>query len=523
MGTEETAAVRETEPRRLEEAVARVRDAAAAWARAPIGERIALARVMLSGMDRNARGIVAASCRAKGYALDGPTSADEWLAVYIVVRILRQLAESLGELAATGSTAIGRFGEAVDGRLTERVFPTNLLDRAAFLRTTADVHYLPGVDRAQALAGRARFYRAGGHDGRVCAILGAGNFNAIPPADVAAKLFNEGMGCVLKMNPVNAYLGPFLEDAFREAVDRGVLAIVYGGAEVGERLTRHPAIDEVHITGSGETHDRILWGPPGPDREARRSSGRPLLAKEITSELGDVSPVLVVPGPWDDRTLAWQAESVGGMATVNASFNCIAIQTLVLARGWRLRERFLSLVERAMEATPARRPWYPGAAGRYRRLTQGRPALRRSQGAPPETLPWALVTGIDPASDDELFRKEAFCAVLGETSVGSDDPVEFLEEAVRFANERLPGTLSANVIVHPATLADPAVRASFERALRRLRYGTVAVNTWTGYGFGLGTTPWGGFPGRPLSDVRSGRGFVHNTRMLEGIEKTVLR
>ena len=45
------------------------------------------------------------------------------------------------------------------------------------------------------------------------------------------KLFNQGKVCVLKMNPVNAYLGPILEEAFAEAIARGFLAIVYGGAE----------------------------------------------------------------------------------------------------------------------------------------------------------------------------------------------------------------------------------------------------------------------------------------------------
>jgi aldehyde dehydrogenase (NAD(P)+) len=179
-------------------------------------------------------------------------------------------------------------------------------------------------------------------------------------------------------------------------------------------------------------------------------------------------------------------------------------------------------MERAMNATPARAAWYPGARERYHLLTDGRPGLRRGA-ARPGALPWTIVPGVDAGADDPLWRTEAFCALVAETSVGSEDPVEYLERAVDFANDRLRGTLSANVVVHPRTLADPAVRAAFERALRRLRYGTVAVNTWTGYGFGFGTTPWGGFPGRPLSDVRSGRGFVHNTLMLEGVEKTVIR
>jgi aldehyde dehydrogenase (NAD(P)+) len=58
--------------------------------------------------------------------------------------------------------------------------------------------------------------------------------------------------------------------------------------------------------------------------------------------------------------------------------------------------------------------------------------------------------------------------------------------------------------------------------VRRLRYGAVAVNTWAAYAFALGTTPWGAFPGATLRDIQSGRGFVHNTSMLEDVEKAVI-
>jgi acyl-CoA reductase-like NAD-dependent aldehyde dehydrogenase len=511
-----------TEPEALDAAVARVREAAPRWARASIAERIALARSMLRGLDRNAERGVRAACAAKSIPMDSPAAGDEWLAAYVAVRILRQLVSSLSDIARRGTTPLGRLDETVDGRVSAAAFPPNLLDAALFPRVRAEVHFQEGIRPRDVHERRARFYKAPGHDGRVCLVLGAGNFNAIPPTDVAAKMFNEGKVCVLKMNPVNAYLGPVLEDAFAEAIARGVVAVVYGGADVGEYLTHHRGVDEVHITGSVATHDRIVWGAPGPEADARRARGAPLLEKEITSELGDVSPVLVVPGPWDERTLAFQAESVAGMVTVNASFNCIAVQALVLPGGWRHRDAFLAGIERYMNAMPPRRPWYPGAGERYRRLTEGRAGLRRSA-HPDDVLPWTLVTGVDAAADDELWQREAFCAVLAETQVGSEDPVEYLERAVAFANERLSGTLSANVIVHPGTLADPSVRAAFERALRRLRCGTVAVNCWTGYGYGFGVTPWGGFPGQPLTDVRSGRGFVHNTLMLEDVEKTVIR
>src|SRR5439155_10486194 len=123
-------------------------------------------------------------------------------------------------------------------------------------------------------------------------------------------MFNEGKVCAVKMNPVNAYLGPYLERAFAEAVREGFLAILYGGADEGAYLTAHSHIDEIHITGSDQTYDRIVWGPPGLERVQRKAEGRPLLGKTITAELGNVSPVIVMPGPYSGRKLAYQAEDV---------------------------------------------------------------------------------------------------------------------------------------------------------------------------------------------------------------------
>jgi aldehyde dehydrogenase (NAD(P)+) len=511
-----------TDPRQLDEAVARLRERARDWARAPLREKAALARALLAGVHRNAPRLVRAACEAKGLPHDAPSAGDEWLAgVYPVLRILRQLADSLDALSRSGTTPLGPLGTTEDGRVTARVFPASALDHVVFPLIGAEVHFLEGVTARDVGERRGRFHRAPDHEGRVCLVLGAGNVNAIAPADVATKLFVEGKVCVLKMNPVNAYAGPILEDALAPAVERGFLAVVYGGKDEGGYLAAHPGVDEVHLTGSTATHDAIVWGPPGAERAARQARGEPLLRKELTSELGDASPVLVVPGPWDDRTLAFQAESVAGMVTQNGSFNCVAARVLVLPRGWSLRQRFLDLVVRALGATPPRRGWYPGAAERLASMVDGRAAVRAVEGAQ-DTLPWTLVTGLDPAAEDRAFTGEAFCSVLVETEVGSEDPLEFLEAATTFANASLWGTLSAAVVAPPRVLSDPTTAAAVRRAVRRLEYGTVAVNAFTGYGFAFGTPPWGGFPGQPLSDVRSGRGFVHNTRMLEDVEKTVL-
>jgi acyl-CoA reductase-like NAD-dependent aldehyde dehydrogenase len=513
-----------TDRHRLDETLARLRGGARAWALRPLAARIALARSMLAGAAGVAARSVEAACAAKGLAPATPAAGDEWISSpYVTHRILRQTVRSLVMLERNGNTPVGKLDETADGRLTVRVFPANRLDALLFMGLAGDVHLEAGVDAAELHRSRARFYKERDHDGRVCLVLGAGNVNSIPAADVVAKMFIEGKACVLKMNPVNAYMGPLLEEAFAGAVAAGFLAVVYGGADEGAFLTHHPAVDEVHITGSDKTHDAIVWGPPGPERAARRARGEPLLQKPITSELGNVTPVIVVPGAWSDRELSYQADSVAGMVTHNSSFNCNAGKVLVTPRGWKMRDRFLALVAEKLGATPPRRAWYPGAEARYAALTAGRGEIRRLAGGE-GTLPWTIVTGLDATdASEKAFTTEPFCSILSETQLGSADPVEFLDAAVRFANERLWGTLSAMVLACGKTLGDRATRAAVERAIRELRYGSVAVNVWSGIAYASGTGPWGAYPGSTLADVQSGRGFVHNTRMLERVEKLVFR
>jgi len=515
---------RSTERRRLDEVLCVLRDGARAWAERPLAARIALARSMLAGAARIAERSVSEACAVKGLEMGTPLEGEEWLSSpYVTLRLLRQTVRSLVMLERNGNTPVGRTGETVDGRLTVRVFPVNRLDSLLFMGVRGEVHFLEGVDEDELNRSRARFHKGRDHEGKVCLLLGAGNVNSIPPGDVLCKLFNEGKVCLLKMNPVNAYMGPLLEQAFAEAVAKGFLAIVYGGADEGTYLANHPAVDEVHVTGSNQTHDLLVWGPATPERAQKMARGAPLLEKVITSELGNITPVIVVPGAWTDRELEYQAGNVAGMVTNNASFNCIAAKMLVLPRGWALRDQFLGLLLQQMAMTPARRAWYPGAEERYRSLTEGRTGIRRIGGGD-GALPWTLVPGLDPAdSSEKAFLGEPFCSLVFETQVGSDDPLEFLDAAVRFSNERLWGTLSAMLLACTHTEQDERLAEALERAIRSLRYGSVCVNVWSGYGYSSGTGPWGAFPGAPLTDIQSGRGFVHNTRMLENMEKLVMR
>ena len=450
----------------LDQMVARLQEAAPAFVRLSLGDRIALARSMQAGYLRLARRMVEVACAAKGIPVDSPVAGEEWATgPWPVVRQLRLIIESLQSIQRTGTTPIGRLGRNAEGRLTVQVFPTNRIDGVLSSGITVDVHLLPEVTPETVDATRASFYKGGKHEGRTVLVLGAGNITSIPAMDVITKLFNEGSVCLVKVNPVNAYIGPFIEEAFAEPIARGFVAVAYGGADEGAYLVQHRGIDEIHLTGSAATYDSIVWGPPGQEREARKARNQPLVTKRITAELGNVSPVLVVPGPYSQKELAFRAENIAGAVTCNASFLCNSAKMLVTPKSWVRRPELLNAVERILAAVPPRKAYYPGADQRWRELTGGRTQMR-TVGTPSQgELPWTILAGLDAAdAGDPAFTTEPFCSVLSETEVGSDDPVEFLDRAVDFANNRLWGTLSADIVVHPKSLKDPRIAEALERA-----------------------------------------------------------
>jgi hypothetical protein len=516
-----------TPPESMEPLVRRIKEGSRAWVRATLGERIALLEELRRSCYAIAEPSVRAACEAKGIDPESPLAGEEWLAgPLVVLRNLRLLVESLRDVQRQGVPHIppSWLRTLGSGQLCARLYPANALDSTLLMKHVGEVHFQPGVTAANLREHQASFYRRP-HEGRVCAVLGAGNVNSIPPTDCLYKLFVEGTACVLKMNPVNAYLGPLLEQAFAPLARRNVFAVVYGGAEEGAALVNHPDVDEVHITGSDKTHDLLMWGPPGPESDARRARNEPLLRKAITSELGNISPVIVVPGPYSDGEVRFQADSIAGMVANNASFNCNSPKLLVQPREWRHRGQVVDAVQSSLGKARVRRAWYPGAEQRWRQFTEGRKGLRLVGSPGAGELAFALVPDVDSAQvQDRVFHQEPWCTVLSETGLpGTDDPVAFLEQVVPFLNQKVWGTLCATLVVHPKSLEDPAVGAAVEKAIHALRYGTVAVNTWPAVGFALASLPWGGHPSSTPQDIQSGMGWVHNTFMLEDIEKVVIR
>src|SRR6202451_1610028 len=405
----------------MDASIARLREGAKTFAKLSLDQRIVLVNAMHQGFLCVAKRMVQAGCKAKGITLGTPEEAEEWsTGPWGVVRQLRLIRGALVALKHSGNPPIGPVGRTIDGRLSVRLFPGNAIDGMLFKNITADVHMQAGVTEESFRRDRARFYRQPDHDGRVVLVLGAGNIAAIAPMDVITKMFNEGKVVVLKMNPVNAYLGPYIEEAFAEATRQSFLAVVYGGADEGRYLVYHRDIDEVHITGSDKTHDNIVWGPSGPERETRMQRHEPLLKKPITSELGNVSPFIVVPGPYSDKELRYQAEDAATSFLMNASFLCCAAKMLVLPKGWAGSDVFMQALQGVCAKVAPRQAYYPGAEDRWRKLTTGRAQVEQLGEAVPGSLPWTFISGLDPnARDEPLYSEEAFCSVISAGRIGS--------------------------------------------------------------------------------------------------------
>ncbi|MEX2552487.1 MAG: aldehyde dehydrogenase family protein [Actinomycetota bacterium] len=511
----------------LDETLAELRAHAEEFARLGAGPRSALLKACLPRLRGVARSWVEAGCTAKDLRIDAPEASDEWYTgPYFVARNIRLLARSLDQIAENGKPALSprRFGRSPDGRTTVRVFPTDMFDAALFLGFSCHVRLLEGVDEAATRERQAGFYGRSEPEGRLALVLGAGNVSSIPAMDVLTKMFIEGAVCLLKLSPVNEYIGPFLTEVLGPLCEAGFLRVVTGGAEASARLVHHEGVDEVHITGSDRTHDLIVWGPPGAERDRRMAQNDPVLKKPITSELGTVTPLIVVPGTYSDRQLSFVAENIATAVVNNASFNCNSVKMLVNSKEWPQREDFLGKIRSVLARFPPRKAYYPGAVQRFESLVAGRPGQVPQDGAGEGTLPWATAFGLDEhAQDERLFDTEPFCSILSETALEAASPADFLRSATDFCNDRLWGTLSANIVVQPKQERDPVVAAALNDAIAELRYGAVSINHWSALVFAIGSAPWGGHPSSTPADIQGGLGWVHNTYMLDGVEKAVLR
>jgi hypothetical protein len=494
------------------------------WVDYPIDTRISILedvkRDFYKIMDRWAEWSVA----AKGIAERTMGNDMEWIELAVIARIHHVVYRSLCDIRDHGRPKIpGPVTVRPDGRVCANVYPDYHLHGMLFRGITHEVWMEPGMGIDEVLSEQARVYNDKGRSGGVALVLGAGNASSLPPSDTFHKLFCDLRVVALKMNPINSYLGPLIEEVYRSLIEKGFLRILYGGAEEGSYLVGHALVDECHMTGSDRTYDAILFGS-GEEGARRKATRRPLVTKPFTGELGCITPWVVVPGQWKSRDVEMAASRMAFWMVRHEGYLCFAPRVLVLHRGWEHRRLFIDALAEALGKVEPIRAYYPGSAELQRMFIREHPEAKEIRGGEKDRVPWTIIEGVDPnKTNDICFRRESFSGLCAETSLTAKSPKEFLDKAVKFLNDTIWGNLSVTLVANKAILSDPEMGAAVEKAIADLRYGTVALNGPGTWGFYVMIAPWGGFPGNDIADIQSGIGKVANFLMLPRVEKTVMR
>ncbi|KAI0888776.1 aldehyde dehydrogenase [Annulohypoxylon maeteangense] len=117
----------------------------------------------------------------------------------------------------------------------------------------------------------------------VCAGIGAWNYPIQIALWKSAPCLAAGNCMVYKPSEFTPLHAEYLADIYRKAgLPDGVFNVVYGGADVGAHLTKHPNIAKVSFTGQVSTGKKVAGAAAGE-------------MKYVTMELGGKSPLVVLP------------------------------------------------------------------------------------------------------------------------------------------------------------------------------------------------------------------------------------
>lgn len=520
------------------------------WASAPLTTRIALLKQIRSCILDNAVpwAKAATSIQCKGEdAIPGNLVAN----VFIVTSLIDSLIDSLSTFNSTGSfPKVQTRVTPSTGQTIARVFPRKFSDRLSLLGASGvevDVYIKPNHAPTQ-----GQFYTTSPHQGKLAVCLGAGNQNFLAIADVLHAVFNLGCVVALKPHPLQAPTTPYVQYILQPLIDAGYCAILpLSDVESTKHLLYNPLVDKVHMTGGNRTHDAIVWGSDGDEEvERRKRENDPLLKVPITSELGCITPWLVVPGPWTDEDVNHQAQCIAEAVAQNVSCNCLAAKVVMLPDGWDKADALMNKVIDVFKEYPLQPAYYPGIHARYSAFMEkypnavqlgekkesGTAAVTTCPNEPGEPLPWMVNVldswPTDPKSEYALTTEPfapilTFIKVPSTTSQGENNETalvnEYLASAVSIANEDLWGNLSCTILVHPKTEEEHGI--AVQRALDTLKYGSVNVNLWSAAGYLVPDGHWGGWQGDGinLQNVQSGLGEVKNGLMFDHTEKCVVR
>ena len=390
---------------------------------------------------------------------------------------------------------------------TYKVFPNNLLEKIFFPFISAEVKFNKNIkfNEIEEYRGFAMRYP---HESSISLILGAGNVSCIPLLDAIYHLVAKRSVVYIKLNPVNDYLLPVYEKVFKNFISLGYVVITKGSLNESKYMTTHNGIDHIHLTGSDETYEHIVYGKLLNDDEKKLKKLKKVNNKSFSSELGNVTPIIVHPGNWSNSELKFQARKIVTAKLNNGGFNCISAQIVILPEDWKYTDKLIKYIKMYMKKIDDRFSYYPNSLKvlndlekdkNYERLndqTCATPHLSRE------------IKAYSKFETSEIWGKSIYFK-----KIGYEDELDYVNNAISYCNETLWGNLGATVLIKKYN--NKKIKPITNTYVDNLKYGTVAINEWSAIGFIIPTLPWGGYPGNKDNDIQSGQDFVHNSMFFE--------
>ena len=400
-----------------------------------------------------------------------------------------------------------------------KVFPNNFIERITFPFINAKVYFNKSMsfEDINKFRGFSKRYDI---EPSITLVLGAGNFSSIPYLDVLYHLITRRSVILLKLNPVNDYLKPVFEKVFKNFIERGYIIVTNGNINESKYMATHPGINHIHLTGSDKTYEDIVYGRELTGNERSIKTVPKVNSKPITSELGNVTPIIIHPGKWSTSDIKYQARKIVTGKLNNNGFNCIAAQVVVLPDGWGHTETLIKYVKYYMNKAKDRKAYYPDSIERLTKLEKDKSYERVNSLSC--TTPH-LTREIKAYNKYEL--DEVWSSTIYFRKIAYSNAEDYVKKSIDYCNNELWGNLGVSVIIkNHNNKFNKHITNSY---IENLKYGTIAINEWAAIGYIIPQLPWGGFPGNKDNDIQSGQSFVHNSMLFEsplkGIVETKFR
>ena len=169
--------------------------------------------------------------------------------------------------------------------------------------------------------------------------------------------------------------------------------------------------------------------------------------KSITTELGNVTPVIVIPDRWSKSDIKVQAKKIATAKLQNAGFNCIAAQVVVIDKNWKQKDQLIDEVKKIIKSQKTRYFYYPGSKERISEINKSSKIEILSQ----DSCEVPYSASVTESDAEFYFHNEVWGGTIIFKIIDNASTVNYIEKATSFCNDDLWGNLGCTVLIKPKT------------------------------------------------------------------------